>query len=294
MADGDALRRTAAALRTALVGRVAHRLDAPTLVGPRPGRGRVIQGVAGEHRDLEITWDDGLILRTELRRGGEWHLYRSSERWRRPWESLSVAIQVHGWTAVCFQAGSVETYRRFDPVRHPAYGRPGPDIGAPVVRLADVTRSLVSAIQDDVTVADALCDPRVVRGIGVVFRSEILWSCAIHPLAPMSRISAEDCATLAGHAVDALQASVRGGEMGSPTHVYGRSGRACERCGDTVTTRRDETGELIYYCPGCQVRHDPAELTAPLERPTERPMDPHPAASRFLAQLPWRRDTLAG
>lgn len=124
---------------------------------------------------MDITWDDGLVLRTELRRGGEWHLYRATERWRRGWDSLSVGIEVHGWTAACFRAATVETFRQFDPVRHPSYGPPGADIGAAVVDLGQVTRGLVSAISDDVTVADALMDPRVVRGVGSVFRSEILW-----------------------------------------------------------------------------------------------------------------------
>lgn len=291
MPEGDALRRATAALRTALVGRVAHRFDAPGMHGPRPGRGRVIESVDCHRREVDITWDDGLVLRTELRRGGEWHLYRATERWRRGWDSLSVGIEVHGWTAACFRAATVETFRQFDPVRHPSYGPPGADIGAAVVDLGQVTRGLVSAISDDVTVADALMDPRVVRGVGSVFRSEILWGASIHPGAPMSRITPEDCADLAGRAVAALRASIRGGEMGLPTKVYGRCGRACERCGDTIGVRKDETGSVVYYCPGCQVRHDPAELTpiAPA-----RPMDSHPAAVKFLSGTRWRRDTLAG
>lgn len=291
MPEGDALHRTTAALRTALVGRVAYRFDAPSLRGPRPARGRVIESVDCHHREVDITWDDGLVLHTGLRWGGEWHLYRKSERWRRGWESLSVGLEVHGWTAVCFRASTVETYRQFDPVRHPSYGRPGTDIGAPTVNIGAVARGLVSAINDDVTVADALMDPRVIRGVGSVIRSEILWGTAIHPGAPMSRVTPEECADLAARALDILRASIRGGEMGQPTKVYGRSGRGCERCGDSISTRKDESGALIYYCPGCQVRHDPAELT-PIAPP--RPMDPHPAAVKFLAGAPWRRDTLAG
>lgn len=74
--------------------------------------------------------------------------------------------------------------------------------------------------------------------------------------------------------------------------VYGRNGQRCARCGDTVQVRRvGEHARTLYYCPGCQVRHQP---TAASPGPAVPVMDPHPAAARFLADLPWRRDSLAG
>ena len=240
----------------------------------------MIESVEVDHRQLRVTWDDGLVLDTTLRWGGEWHLYRSTERWRRPWETLSVGIEVHGFTAACFRAAHVETYRQFDLVRHPSFGRQGPDIAL----VHTVTSSRIA-------VADALTDPRVVRGVGTVFRSEVLWGAQIHPSAPMSRLSVDDCADLAVRAVGALRASIRGGALGAPLAVYGRNGRRCERCGDTITTCRDETSKLVYFCPGCQVRHHPDELTAP--QGIERPMDPHPAAARYLADLPWNRSAVS-
>jgi endonuclease-8 len=75
--------------------------------------------------------------------------------------------------------------------------------------------------------------------------------------------------------------------------VYGRNGQQCLRCGDTIEVRRiGEPGRLLYWCPGCQVRRGPRPANETFD---ERPMDPHPAAAKFLAELPWRRrDTLAG
>lgn len=290
MHDGEALHRTAAALRTALVGRVARRFDAPDLVGPTPGRGRVIESVESRKHDLDVIWDDGLVLHTSLRWSGTWALYRRTERWRHPFQNLSVAIDVGDWVAACFR-GSLETYRAFDPVRHPAFGVQGPDVCDLTVKPSAVQRSLQSQIDEDVTIADALVDPRVVRGVGNVFRSEILFAAGIHPAATMSRMTAEDCAALAALAVSTLHASVRHGYLNPPMKVYGRSGRRCDRCGDTVAATRVETGGAVYFCPGCQTSHDPAELTSP---GIERPMDPHPAASRYLAELPWRRDRAVG
>jgi len=74
--------------------------------------------------------------------------------------------------------------------------------------------------------------------------------------------------------------------------VYGRNGQRCPRCGDTVEVRRvGEHSRLLYWCPGCQVHSGPRTVTSD---DAERSMDPHPAATKFLAELPWRRRDLAG
>jgi hypothetical protein len=65
--------------------------------------------------------------------------------------------------------------------------------------------------------------------------------------------------------------------------VYGRCGQACIRCRETIEARpAGREGRMLYWCPGCQVRLDrrlPPEV---------RNMDPHPAAAKFLNELPWR------
>ena len=71
--------------------------------------------------------------------------------------------------------------------------------------------------------------------------------------------------------------------------VYGRNGQRCARCGDTVLVKRvGEHARLVYWCPGCQVRHAPARDITPMH--IDREMDPHPAAAKFLSELPWRKD----
>jgi endonuclease-8 len=44
--------------------------------------------------------------------------------------------------------------------------------------------------------------------------------------------------------------------------------------------RAGSHARVLYWCPGCQVRLDPREARVEL--------DPHPAAAKFLADLPWR------
>ena len=100
MPEGDTIHRTAAALRTALVGRPTVRFDAPRLFGPRPAPGRIIERVESHGKHLEITWDDELVLHTHLRMTGTWHLYRVGERWRKDDRQMRVVIEVPGWVAV--------------------------------------------------------------------------------------------------------------------------------------------------------------------------------------------------
>jgi endonuclease-8 len=287
-------------LRTALVGKAVTSFDSRRLLGPAPTLGRVIERVESRGKHLEIVWDDGLILHTHMRMTGAWHLYRTGERWRKPYEQLRVAITVDEWVAVCFNAPVVETYREFDPYRHPGFGRLGPDLCQPSADLDECASRMHGYDDPESSVAEVLLDQHVACGVGNVFRSEVLWACAMHPLAPVGTLGPDECAELVGTAARLLRANlqtatrvtapgVRGGLA-----VYGRNGQRCSRCGDTVRVGRiGEHQRLLYWCPGCQVRRDPTSKVEPA--PEERPMDPHPAAAMYLAQLPWRRhDTLAG
>ena len=309
--EGEATHRTAAALRTALVGRAVLSFEGPYLDGPIPAPGRVVELVESHGKHLDIVWDDGLILHTNLLLGGVWHLYRAGERWRKPMSQMRVCITVDAFSAVCFGARTVETYREFDTHRHPGFGRTGPDLCASSPDLTAAIDALCRYPDLDAPVAEALLDHQVACGIGNVFRSEVLWACRQHPLAPVSMLARRDMERIITTAAKVLHANVHplpgvslfpatGQPMVEPTvepevehagrssglAVYGRNGQRCRRCGDTIEVRRAEYGRLLYWCPGCQVHHGPRQASSVTE---QRPMDPHPAAAKFLAELPWRR-----
>ncbi|HEY0518209.1 MAG TPA: hypothetical protein VGC84_01860, partial [Ilumatobacteraceae bacterium] len=270
--------------------------EAPHVNGPVPAPGRVIELVESRGRQLDISWDDGLILHTNMFLGGAWHLYRSGERWRKPMSQMRVAINVDSFSAVCFGARTVETYREFDTHRHPGFGRTGPDLCDASPDVDKAVEALCHYTDLDACIAEALLDQQVACGVGNVFRSEILWHCQHYPFAPVSMLARTDMERIVLEAVKVLHASVH------PTApvisddlpglaVYGRNGQRCQRCGDTIEVRRiGEHSRLLYWCPGCQVRRGPRPLPATAEE--ERPMDPHPAAAKFLAELPWRRRDL--
>lgn len=300
MPEGDTIHRSAAALRTALVGRAITRFDAPQVFGPRPALGRIVERVESRGKHLEVIFDDGLVLHTHMRMTGSWHLYRIGERWHHVRGQMKVAIEVPEWIAVCFNAPIVELYREFDPYRHPGFGRLGPDLcTATVEQLHDCARRLYHYPDREALVAEVLLDQHVMCGVGNVYRSEILWACEISPSAKVADLDTTDCVQIINAATRMLRANLRkSGRVTQPDipgglAVYGRNCQPCARCGDTVQLRRSgEHQRVLYWCPGCQVRLAPT-TTVVRESPT-REMDPHPAASIYLSELPWRRDSLAG
>ena len=276
------------------------RFDAPRLVGPRPTATRVIERVESHGKHLEIVWDDGLVLHTHLRLSGSWHLYRVGERWRRPMDHMRVVIEVADWVAVCFDAPVVETYREYDRFRHPGFGRLGPDLcTATDEELTECARRIGEYPDPQATIADVLLDQHVACGVGNVFRSEVLWACELSPFATIESLEPIDCVHVINAATRMLRANVQNGHRVTVASapgglaVYARNGQRCARCGDTVKLKRvGEHARALYWCPGCQTLHHP--VPAAPTAPAEREMDPHPAAARYLADLPWRKTSIAG
>jgi endonuclease VIII len=305
--DGDGIHRAAAALRTALVGRPISSFVAPTLEGPAPAIGRIVERVESHGRNLEIVWDDGLILHTNLRLSGTWHLYRHGERWRRPGPQMRVEVQTVDWIAVCFNAPIVETYREFDRYRHPGFGPHGPDLSRPDADLDESINRLYHYHDQLAPVSEALLDQHVANGIGNVYRCEVLWACGVHPFAPVSALDADDCSHLITTAAALLRSKLchspritasitqPGSFVRGDLAVYGRNGQRCARCGDTVQVcQLADHDRLLYWCPGCQL-HRSLDSIEHLDEDSIREMDPHPAAAKFLSNLPWRRNhPLAG
>ena len=290
MPEGDTIHRTASALRTALVGRQMVRFDAPRLVGPVPQAGRTIERIDSHGKHLEIAWDDGLVLHTHMRMTGSWHLYRTGERWRRPDHQVRAAIETSEWVAVCFSAPLVETYREPSRGRHPGLGRLGPDLCKPDADLGEIVNLLLSHPDPETRLRDVLLDQHVMCGVGNVYRCEVLWATELSPWAHVGDLTHRDAVLVVNTAARMLRANLQSTRR--VTHpaahgglaVYGRNGQGCLRCHETIDVRRvGEHARLLYWCPGCQVRLDRRHAES------VREMDPHPAAAKFLAELPWRR-----
>ena len=288
MITGD-LARTASTMRTALVGHPMVRFHAPELMGPEPEPGRMVEAVEANGKHVEIVWDDGLVLDTKLRGRSEWHVYRNGAPWRRSWESLRASVQTDDFVAVCFDAAEVETYRLPDPTRHPGFGRLGPDLARPDADLSEAVDLLLSYADPETRLRDVMVDQHVMQGVGNVYRAEVLWAAELSPWAHISDLTHHDAVLIVNTAARMIRAN-QGRARRATTRlttaglaVYGRCGQGCIRCHETIESQPiGRHGRMLYWCPGCQVRLDRFQ-------PTEiREMDPHPAAVKYLNELPWR------
>jgi endonuclease VIII len=267
-----------------LVGKQMTGFEAPRLVGPAPHAGRLIEDIESHGKHLEVMWDDGLVLHTHMRMAGAWHLYRRGEGWRLPHRQLRASIETGEWVAVCFNAPVVETYRLPGRGRHPGMGRLGPHLCDPSADLHHTVELLLSYPDPDTRVRDVLLDEHVMGGVGNVYRSEILWAAQLSPWAHVGDLSTRHAQLVVRTAARILRTRLCEAGADSALAVYGRNGQGCRRCHATIEVRT-VGGEArpLYWCPGCQVR-----LDRRLADDTPA-MDPHPAAAKFLAELPWRR-----
>lgn len=289
MSEGDAIYRMAATLRTSLIGRPMRAFEAPLLEGVVPEVGRTIEEIRSHGRTIELVWDDGVVLDTRLRPFGAWHLYRSEEPWRRSLHRACVVVDVGDWCAVCYGA-SVETYRDFDPRRHPILGRLGPDLSRDDADLDESVTRMVEYPERDESIAEVLLDQRVMIGLGNVYRCEILWACEMHPWAAIGELKVAECREIVEIAAETLRTNrIAEQAGGTELAVYGRQGRPCVRCGDLVkVTHHGEAHRVLYWCPGCQIGHEPmlrSNFTPMSISRDDDALDTHPAGRQFMSEI---------
>jgi endonuclease-8 len=260
MPEGDTIWRTAASLRSGLLGKrvVVARPDAFKRLA-----GSTVTAVEPVGKHLLIRFDSGLALHSHMRMRGVWHLYRVGERWDRPDWQLKALLETEEVVAVCFGAPIVELVRN----TATSVGHLGPDILVDGWVVAEVV-SRVRALRP-VPVGELLLDQRITAGIGNVYRCEALWHRRINPWTSSAALSDEELAALYETARDAMRANLRGGfRRRFPGYgrgaVHGRGRRPCPRCGAPIKVRaQGEHARLTYWCPVCQ----PSLLTPAAVRP---------------------------
>lgn len=115
-------------------------------------------------------------------------------------------------------------------------------------------------------VKNFLMDQKAVAGIGNIYASEILFRSRVSPLREASSLSLDEWSKVIramrevlGRAVRCRGTSIsdwkdlhgRKGEYQAHLRVYGREGKACCRCGDSIR-RVVMSGRGTFYCPACQ------------------------------------------
>jgi endonuclease-8 len=239
MPEGDTLHRAARRLR-ALEGEVVsvrapHPRAAALGIAERLD-GRRLENVEAVGKNLLLTFEDGVVVRSNLRMRGRWRVQPVGSRVvGTPW----LILRGGDFEAVLWNGPVLELGRR-------AVARLGPDIMLDPPDLDGMVKRLRGTDQRR-EIGDALLDQRLVAGIGNIWRAEGLFLAGIFPWRPLAELSDEDLRRLLGATSEAMRAAPPG------RLVYRRTGLPCRRCRTAIASGRlTESARAAYWCPRCQ------------------------------------------
>jgi endonuclease VIII len=245
MPEGDSLHRAARRLQVLVGERVAvetpHPRAAAALAAERLD-GRQLLGVEAAGKNLLLTFEGGLVLRSHLRMSGRWQVRpQGAPRRGRPWLVLrSRSHEALLWNGPVLELSSGSQARR----------RSGPDILADPPDLAAMTASLRNE-HSSRELGDALLDQRLVAGIGNVWRAESLWHARLSPWLRLGDVSDNELERVLREAARLMRGSLENGR--GERAIYRRAGRPCPRCGEPIRSRgQGDDNRTAYWCPGCQ------------------------------------------
>ena len=243
MPEGDSLHRAARKLQVlvgervgvetphprAAVNRVAERLD-----------GRKLLGVEAVGKNLLLSFEGGLVLRSHLRMTGRWQVVKEgARRVGSPW----LVLRGGGHEAVLWNGPVLELSAR-------ATRRLGPDILADPPDFDRMAANL-RAEHPSRELGDALLDQRLVAGIGNIWKAESLWHAQLSPWRRLGEVTDDELERVLGEAARLMQASLE--QWSDRRAVYRRAGRPCPRCGTPIRSRgQGDDNRTAYWCPGCQ------------------------------------------
>ena len=248
MPEGDSLHRAARSLQVLVGERVAVETPHPRAAAERVAErldGRRLEAVEAVGKNLLLSFEGGLVLRSHLRMTGRWQvLERGAPRRGKPWLVLAGAER----EAVLWNGPVLELTRGRRPSLGPDILAEPPDLATMVgnLRRADRKREL----------GDALLDQRLVAGVGNVWRAEALWHARVSPWRGLGDVSDEELERVLGEAARLMRAALDGGRP--QRAIYRRAGRPCPRCGAPIRSRgQGDDNRTAYWCPACQTGKEP-------------------------------------
>ncbi|HEV2902167.1 MAG TPA: DNA-formamidopyrimidine glycosylase family protein [Gaiellaceae bacterium] len=242
MPEGDSLHRAARRLQV-LVGETVE-VESPNPRAAATGvaeqlDGRRLEGVEAVGKNLLLSFEGGLVLRSQLRMSGRWTVRaRGSMTRGRPW----LVLRGHVREAVLWGGPVLELNRR-------AVRRLGPDILARPPDLDRMVANLRSGRRREV--GDALLDQRLVAGIGNVWKAEALWRAGVSPWRAVGETTDAELRAVLEEAARLMRGSVDTGR--EQRSIYRQAGRPCPRCRTPIESRgQGEANRTAYWCPACQ------------------------------------------
>jgi endonuclease-8 len=273
MPEGDTIFRAARTLERALAGKSVVTFESvfPHLTrmhDDEPITGRTLHSVRSAGKHILMEFSGGLLLRTHMRMNGSWHIYRPGERWQRPRRAMRIVIGTSDFVAVGFDIPVAEMLKTKDVGRHHELRSLGPDLLSETFDADEARRRMRE--RPGAAIADVLLNQRVLAGIGNVYKSEVLFACAVNPFMTVGSLSDAQLDCLISTAQRFLRINVSNIVAPMTTYagfrrttrrmdpaerlwVYGRAGGPCRKCGTTISVRaQGRDARLTYWCTTCQ------------------------------------------
>jgi endonuclease VIII len=237
--EGDSLHRAAERLRV-LEGQVVE-AESPHPRAALLGIAERIDGKRLEHveargKNLVLTFEGGLVVRSHLRMRGRW-LVQAADRpvLGRPW----LVLRAGAWQAVQRNGPILE-------VGTTKLARLGPDVMDDPPDLEAMLERFRSADQGR-ELGDAVLDQSLVAGIGNKWKAEALFEASASPWIRLREAQDKDLLSV----LSAASRLMQGPRWRN--RVYRRAGRPCARCGAPIRSRpQGEHARMAYWCPVCQ------------------------------------------
>ena len=243
MPEGDSLHRAARRLQV-LVGETVE-VESPNPRAAATGvaeqlDGRRLERVEAVGKNLVLSFEGGLVLRSHLRMSGRWTVRNRGAVMRgRPW----LVLRGSGREAVLWGGPVLELNKR-------AVRRLGPDI---LFRPPELDRILANLRRIDQAreVGDALLDQRLVAGIGNLWKAEALWQAKVSPWRRVGEATDDELRSVLAEAARLMRRSVDSGR--EERTIYRKAGRPCPRCRTPIESRgQGDANRTAYWCPSCQ------------------------------------------
>ena len=239
MPEGDSLHRAAARLQVLVGETLAVEARHPRAVVL--GIAEVVDGKRLEHveavgKNLLLTWEGGIVVRSHLRMKGRWWVQPAGARiLGRPWLVLrgpKHQAVLTGGSVLALGRGPVDSLG-------PDIMLSPPDLNGMVARLRETDQAR--------EIGDALLDQRLVAGIGNMWKAEGLFLGGVSPWDRLRDVSDQELRGVLVQTARAMQASR------ARRHVYGRAGLPCRRCTTLVESwPQGDDARTAYWCPSCQ------------------------------------------
>ena len=254
MPEGDAVWRTAKALREALQDRPLAGVDLrwPGVAGEGL-RGRVTLDVVPRGKHLLHRIEGGVTIHSHLRMDGSWRTMplRAVTPRVAADRDIRAIVASPERAAIGTLLGMLDVLPTAE--EHRLVGHLGPDVLGPDW---DEDRAVDNLLrQPDREIGAALLDQRNLAGLGTIWVSEPLFMVRLDPWSRVGDVGRAGLLRVVRQAHDMIRAGIVGDWRDYDPLVLGRVGKPCRRCrkplvrGTIATPPQDR---VMTWCPNCQ------------------------------------------